>query len=99
MQIVVPGHAKRHVRAYKWKYTPRHTHTHRDTHIRINYMLKQQKATGRKMQKKCLTRRRNDLHCMIKGMAKNARGKKESRQEEVEALAEPEAEAEVEVCR
>lgn len=92
MQIVVPGHAKRpfHVRAYKWKYTPRHTH------IRINYMLKQQKATGRKMQKKCLTRRRNDLHCMIKGMAKNARGKKESRQEEeeVEPLAEPEPEAE-----
>lgn len=78
---------------------PLDTHTHRDTHIRINYMLKQQKATGRKMQKKCLTRRRNDLHCMIKGMAKNARGKKESRQEEVEALAEPEAETEVEVCR
>lgn len=46
------------------------------------------------MQKKCLTRRRNDLHCMIKGMAKNAPGKKESRQEEAEAEAETEAEAE-----
>lgn len=81
MQIVVPRHAKRpaHVLALKWKYIPYHTHTH--TYTRINYTLKQQKATGRKMQKKCLTRRRNDLHCMIKGMAENAREKKERMKE------------------